>query len=118
MIHREAFFLKHAIHIEADLVFAIVGLMWHAFLYFQEKKQGARGDTLVCGACGQVGSVKQFLSCALLKNIIMFDALFSFVSSVLYRLGICGLTNCAPSMGRIQKCQKWMLIQLSPTLRI
>ena len=50
------------------------------FPYFQEKKQGARGDTLVCGACGQVGSVKQFLACALLKNIIMFHDLLFFLS--------------------------------------
>jgi hypothetical protein len=50
--------------------------MWHDFPYFQEKKQGARGDSLVCGACSQVGSVKQFVACALLEIFIMFHALF------------------------------------------
>jgi hypothetical protein len=44
-----------------------VALMLHAFFYFQEKRQGARGDTLVCGACDQVGTVKPTFTCALLE---------------------------------------------------
>jgi len=51
--------------------FAIVALKWHAFPYFQEKRQGARGDTLVCGACGKVSSVKVILAFALLKKLLL-----------------------------------------------
>jgi hypothetical protein len=33
---------------------SILGSYVACLFYFKEKRQGARGDSLVCGACGQV----------------------------------------------------------------
>jgi hypothetical protein len=72
--------------------------------------------SLVYGTYGQVGPEKQFLACDL-QNSNYYYVPCLCVSLLLYMLGICGLRKCAPSIWRIHKCHKLMLIQLIPALR-
>jgi hypothetical protein len=75
-----------------------------------------RCDSLVYGTYSQVCPEKQFLACDL-QNSKYYYVSCLCVSLLLYMLGICGLTKCAPSIWRIHKCHKLMLIQLSLALR-